>query len=207
MSLFTKVLMSRVLSRFVCMLGTCIADGTHHTSKLSSLKLTICPTTALRLMSRLRRNRYQVSVATRWQLASRWRLFWVTFRPTGLWTVRRNLNHFYAMSGLHRGWAATSQTSPTIRQMYLLAIWDQLLSCKILLHWRRCLGHFLLLLRMACKSLPSVPQQHSAFLLLHLFLWGPSAYSSRSTSALWLIYYPPYWTFQLSPPVPRCYAP
>jgi hypothetical protein len=45
----------------------------------------------------------------------------------------------------------------------------------------------------------------STFLLL-LFLWGPSAYASGSTSALWLIVLSPYWTFQFSPRVPRCPA-
>jgi hypothetical protein len=40
-----------------------------------------------------------------------------------------------------------------------------------------------------------------------LFLWGPSAYASASTSVLWLIVLTPYWTLQLYPPVPRFYAP
>jgi hypothetical protein len=39
------------------------------------------------------------------------------------------------------------------------------------------------------------------------FLCGLSAYASGSTSAGWLIVLSPYWTFQLSPPVPRCHAP
>jgi hypothetical protein len=34
-----------------------------------------------------------------------------------------------------------------------------------------------------------------------LFLWGPSACASESTSALLLIVLSTYWTFQLSPPV------
>jgi hypothetical protein len=42
---------------------------------------------------------------------------------------------------------------------------------------------------------------------LLLYLRGPSAYAYGSTSALWLIVLSLYWTFQLSPPVPRCYAP
>jgi hypothetical protein len=44
----------------------------------------------------------------------------------------------------------------------------------------------------------------SVYLLL--FLRGPSAYASGSTSALWLIVLSPYYTFKLSPPVQRCHA-
>jgi hypothetical protein len=42
-----------------------------------------------------------------------------------------------------------------------------------------------------------------AFAFFLLFLWGPSANASGSTSALWLIVLSPLWTFQPSSPVPR----
>jgi hypothetical protein len=44
------------------------------------------------------------------------------------------------------------------------------------------------------------------FFFFFFFLRGPSAYDSGSTSALWLIVLSPYYTVQLSPPVPRGHA-
>jgi hypothetical protein len=40
-----------------------------------------------------------------------------------------------------------------------------------------------------------------------LSIWGPSAYASGSTSALWLIMLSSYWTFKFSPPVFRAATP
>jgi hypothetical protein len=63
--------MLRTVILLQCIHCTCVADGTHQTSTWSPLNLSSYSAVAPRFVSRRRRNMCQVSIARRWQLASR----------------------------------------------------------------------------------------------------------------------------------------
>jgi len=67
-------------------------DSFWYTSDLHVV--TICPVLLSAVISRRRRNRFQLSIAWRWQLALRRRLLQVTCQPGASWEVERDGNHY-----------------------------------------------------------------------------------------------------------------
>jgi hypothetical protein len=72
--------------------GTWIAGGTHQTSIGYHWHLSICSTMAPKHVSWNRRNWCQVSVARRWNLASRWHLLQITCQAGTSCGVRKDGN-------------------------------------------------------------------------------------------------------------------
>jgi hypothetical protein len=104
-------------------------------------------------------------------------------------------------AGTQEIWVKDKCTSPTLRGLLKLGVF---LVIKI------CFGfRILCFVNQSYVQLirRDISRRMAYFVPLLLLIWVPSAYAPGSTSALWLIVLSPYWTFKLSPPVPRCQAP